>query len=143
MTDSHPVKGLRIDVYRNAAERIDCTLNGVTAAHETLTLVGVIDASGPDMPAFAPVPEWRVSAPSPDAPPVAVVVEQGWRATGDRYAFLVPVVVRPNGTVARRPGHAMHGGNFAGTGDSRFARVLRRVTGYENPGVLRVHDRFE
>jgi hypothetical protein len=121
-----PRKGLRLTVYR-AAGQPDCTLGGVTsmAGNVTITMIREI---GPGLKAteYAVPEESQVFTPAPDAPEVVLVIRN--RPGRDPWVHLQP---------AENPGwHYMHGGNYAGTSDSRWGKI-------SGADLVAVHDRHE
>jgi len=64
-----------------------------------------------------------------------LVVMQVREIAGEKFAELVPLALKDRWT--------MPGGAFAGTSDSRFARMAMEATGYPCRGVLPVFDRLE
>lgn len=136
--------GLRLSVYRNAELTTDCTLNGITARHTSVTLVGV-QTEGNDREDRASgnyagtlhvtaLPRGMQAHPvREDAP--AVILRYSASYYGEvRYMHLVPA---SSGT-----DRGMAGGNYAGTSDSRLPELLERLTGVR-VRILDVHDRFE
>lgn len=94
------MKGLTVWVYRTfdrSGKVSDCTNGGISATHNTLT---IIPCDGP-------------TEPTPDAPAVTVVTRFIF---GREYKHLVPC--DENGKPL--PGWWMFGGNYAKTSDSRF-----------------------
>lgn len=141
MTTATPtaVKGLTLHVYRDASAESDHTNGGITATAARLTVVGltVQDLGG----AVTPIPDWRVSPPTEDAPPVVAVIQRRWPGTG-YTVYLAPVEI-DNGIIRYSSGRMyMFGGNFAATHDSRFSDALAAQLGYR-PDAVRVHDRTE
>jgi hypothetical protein len=117
LCDKRPaVRGLHISVLRDASHNGDCTNNGVSAQHTTLTLVGE-GINGP-------------FEPSPDAPAVKLVKRNLPGRSGQRieYLHLEPVDAGYNGGR-----WLMAGGNFGWTSDSRFPSDY----------PISIHDRFE
>lgn len=106
------MKGLIIEVYR-AVDFPDCTLDGISSKHKTLTL---IPCNGP-------------FEPSEDRPAVTMITRRF--ADGSIYKHLEPC--DENGKPL--PGWWMFGGNYACTSDSRFREL--------NPYPLPIHDRQE
>ena len=105
--------GILVTVYR-AADRSDCSNNGATARHSSLTITNV---DGP-------------FEPSADAPAARLVA-----GNVPGTCKIVPDEI-PAGT------WSMFGGNYAGTSDSRFCSAVRDFGG--NPsGIAPVHDRVE
>jgi hypothetical protein len=125
--DGHgPRKGLRLTVYRAAGQR-DCTLGGITsrAANVTVTMIREIGACR-ERTEYPLPEESQVFAAAPDAPEVVLVVRH--RPGGDRWVHLQPT---------ENPGwHYMHGGNYAGTTDSRWDKI-------SGADLVAVHDRHE
>ncbi|GAB2554856.1 hypothetical protein [Nocardia heshunensis] len=134
-TPAPDVRGLVLTVFRGPYNAT-C---GVTATHDKVTVIGIVDETQKEE---HPVPEWRASAPTPDAPPVVVVIKRRFSSLNtyppERYAFLRPVPAP-----GQRPPWFMHGGNYAGDTDSRFHKALERILGYPVGAVLPVHDRTE
>lgn len=89
--------GIRVSVYRDASLNSDCTNNGVSGRHTSLTVVNV---DGP-------------SEPTPDAPAVLLVpgVLGGYR--------IVPA------HKSNKDEWVMFGGNYAYTFDSRFRQAIK------------------
>lgn len=138
-TETAAVKGLTLHVYRDAGRGIDCTNGGITATATRVTLVGL---TAPDLGReITRLPEWQISEPSPDAPPVVAVINR-WRGSS-RYAYLAPVEITAGEIATPRPGRFMFGGNFAATDDSRFSGVLAYYLNNDGPDILRVYDRIE
>jgi hypothetical protein len=109
--------GLRIRVLRNAAwGDCDCTLNGISHQHHTLTLVGE-GIEGP-------------FEPSEDAPAVRLVRREMVLRSGKRgeYLHIEPVDAKYHGGQ-----WLMAGGNFAWSSDSRFPSDY----------PISIHDRYE
>ncbi|MGN2642308.1 hypothetical protein ACTD5D_40295 [Nocardia takedensis] len=140
-TDTPPaVKGLLLFVYRNADSEIDTTHGGITAAADRVTLVGILTEESDG--AITRVPEWRVSMPTEQAPPVIAVVKHR-HARPQRHAFLVPVEIRDGQIQTPPTGRFMFGGNYAATTDSRVPTVLTDHLHQHGPEILPVHDRAE
>lgn len=117
--------GLIVDVYRNSG--MDCSRNGISATHDHLTVVGIIDQCVDHSGVLLPMPEGcLVFAPSDKAPAVWLIRQRMMCGGDDWY-------LRPAGTWTG----AMMGGNFAYSSDSRFAAL------HGTHGALRIHDRFE
>lgn len=112
--------GILISVYRNAEHDLDCTLNGISSVFKTLCVVNV---DGPFQPRT-------------DAPPVRL--EQHVKGC----LRLVPVIQAGHGW-QDLPGHAMMGGNYGGTSDSRFCDKCEILLGHRFYGVVAIHDRYE
>lgn len=106
--------GLRVSVYKHG--KYDCTLNGVSSRHDTLTLVGRHPVTGEEI--RGPFD------PSDEAPAVKLQVKM---IGGEAYVSAVPVTP-PDGK-----SWAMFGGNFIYTSDGRFPEK------YPIP----LHDRYE
>jgi hypothetical protein len=109
--------GLRIYVLRDASlNRCDCTMNGISRQHNTLTLVGE-GIQGP-------------FEPTDDAPAVRLVRRQLFLRSGERgeYLHLEPVDAKYHGGE-----WLMAGGNFGWTCDSRFPSDY----------PISIHDRYE
>ncbi|NKY53887.1 hypothetical protein [Nocardia vermiculata] len=139
-TTASAVKGLTLHVYRNAAAEMDHTNGGITATATRVTLVGIsVEDLGGEV---TRLPDWQVSTPTEDAPPVVAVVNRRWNGTA-RYAFLAPAEIRDNEIQRPPAGRYMFGGNYAATHDSRFRNALSYYLNNEGPDVLRVHDRTE
>jgi hypothetical protein len=121
-----PRKGLRLTVYR-AAGRPDCTLGGITSTAGNVTVTTIRETGAGRDATDHPVPEdCQVFAPEPGAPEVVLVIRH--RSGGDRWVHLQP---------AANPGrHYMHGGNYAGTSDSRWEPL-------SGTDLVAVHDRHE
>ena len=94
---SNKLTGLTVYVLRNHLG--DCTNNGISSNHNTLTLIGA-GVEGP-------------FKPSEDRPAVTMVTRV---IAGREYKHLVPCDENANPL----PGWWMAGGNFAETSDSRF-----------------------
>lgn len=124
MNENSSDHGLRIHVYRNATHG-DCSLNGISATHDGLTLVGMIDETV-DRYAVVPLPR-RAPHSVTEESPAAWLVKQSVMGRIDWY-------VRPADDPRRRP---MMGGNLAYTSDSRFSEIV----GVH--GGVRIHDRYE
>ncbi|MGW4241836.1 hypothetical protein [Nocardia sp. NPDC004722] len=135
-TPAPEVRGLVLTVFRGPYN----ATRGVTATHDKVTVIGIVDETQAEQD--HPVPEWRATAPTPDAPPVVVVIKRRFSSLNayppELYAFLRPVPA-PD----QRPPWFMHGGNYAGDTDSRFHKALERILGYPIGAVLPVHDRTE
>lgn len=108
--------GLIVNVYR-AADRQDCTNNGVSSRVSALTLVNV---DGP-------------FDPNPERP--AALLRKGPMGS----VHIVPC--DDAGQVLS--GWFMMGGNYAGTSDSRFGEAVRDMTGATYTGPVGIHDRQE
>jgi hypothetical protein len=121
-----PRKGLRLSVYR-AAGRPDCTLGGISANAEDLTVTTIRERGAGGEPTDRPLPEdCQVFAPGPDAPEAILVITR--RPRGARWVHLQP---------AANPGwHYMHGGNYAGTSDGRWEPLA-------GTDLVAIHDRHE
>ncbi|SLG39702.1 Uncharacterised protein [Mycobacteroides abscessus subsp. abscessus] len=141
------LRGLTLNVYRRSGGDIDCTLGGLTATHDRLTLIGYVTHgfhSGETQSIFRPS-AWLVRQASAAAPPVVAIVR---KLRSGVLAYLEPAPVIDNGAgrfvavrdMRRRP---VHGGNLAGTSDSRLAEILDVLLGHPTPDALRVHDRYE
>lgn len=95
----HVYKGIRVDVYRNTSIDGDCSLNGTSARHEELLLIG--EGIPPITTEF-----------NPDK-----VVEVKRSPYDKKYIYARPVAFKENV-------HSMNGGNFVYTCDSRFSDEL-------------------
>ncbi|MFI1919300.1 hypothetical protein [Nocardia sp. NPDC020380] len=128
------VRGLRIEVHRS----LNATTTGITASHDQLTVVGLIDetSGGKVLPTLF----WRLSPLSDDAPPVAVHI--AYRDSSERgrpprkYAYLAPIELDPDKPAIL---HAAHGGNYAGGGPI-FTDPIEVALGYPPGLVLPVYD---
>jgi hypothetical protein len=120
--------GLILDVYRSAQrdrQGVDCSNNGISRRFEELCVVNV---DGP-------------FHPRDGLPPVLLR-----RSNGGRLAVhLVPAMLDKHGDWVPAPNWFMHGGNFAGTSDSRFSQAIRRILGEPDLyfSVVSIHDRVE
>lgn len=134
--DIKTARGLTLDVYRN--HRGDFTLNGISATHNQVTLVGTVDQYQWSETPVTPMPkESQVFAASDDAPAVALVDK------GDTVN-LVPVQWDDEeGTWRRINTWFMAGGNYAATADSRIGELIQKVTGHRFYGAIAIHDREE
>jgi hypothetical protein len=118
-----PRKGLRLTVYR-AAGRPDCTLGGITSAAGTVTVTTIRETGAGRDTADRPVPgDCQVCASEPGAPEAVLVIRH--RPGGARWVHLQPAAK-----------HYMHGGNYAGTSDSRWEPL-------SGTDLVAVHDRHE
>lgn len=128
------VLGLRVEVYRS----VNGTQIGLTAHHDHLTVVGIVDdTTGGQVLA---TPQWHQSPPSADAPAVVVHIEYRYRFDGSqpprKHAYLVPIELDPD-----KPAfyYTAHGGNYAG-GTAMFTDPIEAALGYPPGQVLPVHD---
>src|SRR5881227_328614 len=131
-------KGLRLDVYRNAAHGgTGATNGGVTGTHTRLTLIGYQARPGGPI---QPLPQdSQVFGVTEDAPAVVLVPSN---LSG---VFTAPHLV-PEDIVRYGAGPnvgPMFGGNYAGASDSRFNDLIRRVYEHDGDGLVAVHDRVE
>lgn len=108
-------------VYRNGE---DCTNNGISKKHDTLTVVNV---DGP----FDPTPERPavMLAQHPTMPGICRIVP------------VIPHVGKPGSFIAI-PG-TMMGGNYAATSDSRWSAAVEKCVGHRFYGAVAIHDRIE
>jgi hypothetical protein len=128
---SAPMRGLRLDVYRNAARTGDATLNGLTGRYTRVTLLGRVVYGVRQTPLVELLdPASRVSEPERDAPGVWLVV--GKHGASDRH--VIPADANGQPDMGR---HYMSGGNFVSTTDSRWGKLLA------GQGAVQVHDRHE
>lgn len=147
MTAATEPKGLHLDVYRNA-QGVDCTLGGITATHNHVTLVGYItdadDTATRESVRFDVLPQRaatllprdsRVFPATDDAPAVLLRYSAALYPTTGRAIHLIPADLAPGR-------HCMAGGNYAGTSDSRLYELLEHLTGYRH-AIVPVHDRIE
>lgn len=114
--------GLIISVVR-CADMPDCSLNGISAQFNSLTIVNAV---GPFKPA-------------PDRPAVAFQRHP----TMKDVVYIVPVDYNPEDDSWTVPKRGMFGGNFGYTSDSRFFEAAERFCGYRWHGAIKIHDRFE
>lgn len=147
-TTTDTPKGLRLSVYRNA-DGTDCTLNGISATHTDVTLIGYItDADEqatrqslredvlPQRAATMLPRECRVFTPTDDAPAVLLRYSASLYPNGiGRAIHFIPADL-PAGQ------HVMFGGNYSGVGDTRFGQLTEQLTGYRHY-IVPVHDRIE
>lgn len=104
-----------LNVYKHKGST--CSDNGVTEFYDEVLLAcdwGILEA---------------------DEGEESIVVMQVREILGEKYAELVPLNLKDRWTTP--------GGTYAGTSDSRFARMVRDATGYPCRGVLPVCDRLE
>ncbi|AJA43750.1 hypothetical protein MILLY_78 [Mycobacterium phage Milly] len=122
--------GLRVQVFRSSLG--DCTNGGVTSKADVVTLVGYVDPLGG---ALKPLPRMsQVFAPADDAPAVVMAPSN----LPGALPHLVPLDAKQAGE------WTMHGGNLAGSSDSRFGELIEKV--FDGPrcvSSLPVHDRIE
>ena len=113
--------GLIVNVFR-AADRQDCTRNGISSRAAQLCLVNVEGPSNPDS---------RAPAAMLTAGPMgtARVVPAIW---DDKAKEFKPA-----------PGWYMMGGNYAGCSDSRFSRAVADILEHDFYGAVAIHDRIE
>lgn len=122
MVRYNPEMGITVFVYR-AARGSDTTNGGISANHDTLTVVNV---DGPFDPTDREPPALLVQGPGVFPDPILVPAEYVDGAWVEKeYA-----------------GHIgpMSGGNYAGTSDSRWCQAVRELGGID---LARIHDRFE
>jgi hypothetical protein len=115
----------------------DCTAGGVTSTHDTLTLVGTVDA---ERRTVIPMPrEARVFPVTYRSPAVALEVT----VVGKPTVHLVPVESDGEGGWVRSTDWYMAGGNYASWSDSRTSAVIAAALGAPFYGAVSVHDRRE
>lgn len=127
------VLGLRVDVYRS----LNGTRTGITASHDQLTVVGLIDQTNGGQ--VLATPWWRQSPLSATAPAVAVYIEYRYRTDGrppQKYAYLTPLELDPDKPAGF---YTAHGGNYAG-GSAMLTDPIEPLLGYPPGHVLPVHD---
>lgn len=112
--------GMLISVYRNAELNSDCSNFGIS---KQFTRLCVVNVDGPFKP--------DINAP-------AVRLEQHVKGC----LRLVPVIQAGAGW-QNAPGHAMMGGNYGGTSDSRFCDICEILLGHRFYGLVAIHDRYE
>ena len=149
-TDLNAARGLHLDVFRPASG-IDCTANGISSRHDTVTLVGIrfdgYTSTGSKGEVIVPIPAYaRVFAASEKYPAVVLVVTRRVSAynlttnpTEADYHYtlhLAPVEVIEAGK------WSMFGGNLATTGDSRLNQIIDEI-GHVRPEAINIHDRVE
>lgn len=121
--------GIIVDVYRPTRPESDCTNGGISSRHAELT---VVNAEGP----FTPTSERPAIAIVENGPGLvkAVVVlncaDEGEEPEWQQFA--------PGNSVG-----PMMGGNYVGTSDGRFSRLVEEITGTRFYGAVAVHDRYE
>src|SRR5690349_8609575 len=99
-------RGLTVGVARPADLRVDCTNGGISANHDRLTIVGVLDERDPRQPLTRAIPvECRVFEPTAEAPQALLRV----RAPFGPDRLLVDVVP----VAAAEGGWYQNGGNLA------------------------------
>lgn len=126
------MKGLILNVYRPAGYP-DCTNDGVSSRFDELVVVGYQRANDKVMQTL---PSWsRVFVPRHQDQ--AVVLVESWG--GIR---LVPLGIMDEGVPPDCVGPMM-GGNYAGSSDSRWKKLLSLFEGWTLDGPVRVHDRVE
>jgi hypothetical protein len=104
--------GLRVEIFTwNLG---DCSNNGVSKRHKTLTLTNV---EGP-------------FDPSQDAPAAQLLI----RSTGN-------LMIRPDEIPEGK--WNMFGGAFAYSSDSRFCEAVRKLSGYNHTFPVAIFDRVE
>lgn len=104
--------GIHVRVYRDSGP--DCTNDGISARHDTLTVTNI---DGPD-------------EPTADAPGVILVAGP----TAGQGAN--PILVPEDGSSG-----SMYGGNIASSSDSRWSAAVRAAGGTTRH--VSIHDRFE
>jgi hypothetical protein len=121
-----PRKGLRLTVYR-AAGQPDCTLGGITSKAANVTVTMIRETGVGRTTTEYPIPQdCQVFTPAPDAPEVVFVIRH--HPGAERWVHLQPTA---------NPGwHYMHGGNYAGSHDSRWDTI-------SGADLVAVHDRHE
>lgn len=107
--------GIRVKVYRDNGP--DCSNDGFSAYFNEFTVVNIEGPSEPDNTA-----------------PAVLLVDK--RETGKPNPKIVPADDYGKGA------WLMFGGNYAGTGDSRFADALEKLTGVRM-SIVKIHDRRE
>lgn len=128
------MKGLMLSVYKTARLG-DCTNGGVTSKADAVVVVGILkDGHVEPLPHSA-----RVFSPDDSAPAVVLVpsLAPGYNAT----PHLVPLDLIEN-LPADSVG-PMAGGNYAGSSDSRWARLGKLFNEHLALGAVAVHDRVE
>jgi hypothetical protein len=116
-------QGLIVSVLRNAGP--DCSLGGLTADHDRLTVVNIDGPFGP----------------KDDRPAVMLIQGPGTEHSGSN-PILVPAVKDEAGDWQPAPGWWMFGGNYAATSDSRFSEAVAKLAGTRSMAP-KVHDRIE
>lgn len=121
--DTSDHRGMTLDVYRSASHTGDTTLGGITSRATQVTVIGILDHGTPmTLPTYFPL-----RAATPTAPAVILVI---------RTIFgRVSLHLEPTGDSVV---HYMHGGNYAGSTDSRWTTLIKNFG-----GLLPVHDRNE
>lgn len=121
-------QGLLLTVYRDAAHCVDYTNGGVSGRCARLTLVGVVRIERGHKPVIQELDSYsQVFAPDEDAPAVWLVLDY-------LGARLVPALPDTSPDLGTR---YMFGGNFAGSSDGRWDRLVPFY------GAVSVHDRAE
>lgn len=121
-------RGLHVNVFRSPAIG-DCTLGGVSATHDGLTIVGILDETQGGTIATPMPDQCRAHTVSDNAPAVWLVKQN---PCGRIDWYLRPVASTPG-----RSGKPMMGGNLAYTSDSRLSAIVGNRAG------LPIHDRYE
>ena len=142
--DGRETYGLTIQVYRTSWSGVpqDCTAGGVSATVERLTVVGTVEGVTAEGAAYVtPMPrDAQIFGPRDDAPAVALRRTNGGQGT----VCLVPVEMSEDGRTYRTvDSWVMAGGNFGGTSDSRWCRLVEMMLGHRFYGAVAIHDRIE
>lgn len=138
---SDDLRGLRVTVLRRA-DSGDCSLNGISASHDRLTVIGY---TLPGSKVVVPLASRsQVSEPTEGAPAVAFAVRHIYGLFGEGETVLVDVVpVESDGSGTYRVTPGMEGGNYASLGDSRLTDLVSELVGHRFHGAVPIHDRFE
>ena len=142
-TTPYPSRGLRLEVLR-PADRVDCTLNGISSRANGLICVGVLDhRRNPAIREAAPLrPDMQLWEATPTSPAVLLHVRQ----IGHPVFSLIPAVWMGDHW-EKGPedlGFYCAGGNYAATTDGRFGDLTAEFqNGARFYGALSVHDRLE
>ncbi|MCW3472789.1 hypothetical protein OMK68_24750 [Rhodococcus pyridinivorans] len=149
--NDHRPAGLLLDVYR--AHRLgDCTNGGISAAPDTLLLVGVLDERRARTGRITSLPSGctphgvrsHVGGRERISPTVALRIRRHAFIEGS-YAALVGVewnADRRRYELTESGRVVMFGGNYAGTSDSRLGELSERYLGHRSM-ILPIHDRTE
>ncbi|QSE72256.1 MULTISPECIES: hypothetical protein [Rhodococcus] len=149
--NDHRPAGLLLDVYR-AHHNGDCTNGGISAAADTLLLVGVLDERRARTGRITSLPSGctphgarsHVGGREQISPTVAVRIRRHAFIEGS-HAALVGVewnADRRRYELTEAGRVVMFGGNYAGTSDSRLGELSERYLGHRSM-ILPIHDRTE
>lgn len=114
------IRAIEIEVYRRNG--VDCTNGGISSLFDRLII---------------PAPHGHLDIDTDEPPENLAMVEKRFLYGQDVYS-ICPAKVAPDGTVTKRDGWWMFGGNYAASCDARFHSQIGDMY-----GAVAIHDRRE